>query len=101
MTALLMPGSRIVIEIDIGLLVIAAVTAGIILTAMSTLLALAMLRLGEKSAPAEAAHENAKLQGENKALLETADKQRKLLMRQAEIIGSGRVARKIMQQSGM
>lgn len=101
MTALLVPGSRIVLEIDIGLLLVVVVAAWIMLTVMGTLLALAMLRLGEQGAPTVAARENAKLEGEKKAFQETAEKQRKLLVRQAEVIGSGRGARKLMQQSGM
>ncbi len=48
MTALILPGSRIVLEIDVVLFLIVVVTIGIVLTAMGIVLSMAMLRLGLK-----------------------------------------------------
>ena len=101
MTALLLPGSRIVLEIDVALFLIVILTVGIVLTAMGIVLGMGMLRLGQRVSSLLLQRKIDLLIAENGVLREMTGLQRKLLTRQARTIGSARLARKLMQQSGM
>lgn len=100
MSALLLPNSVAVFEIDLGLLLVVVLVWMFARVAILTAFALAMLRLGEKGAPEAAKAAIAGLEAKNNELRALTTELTKRVARQAETIGAVRGARKHMKMVG-
>ena len=101
MTALLLNGSTVYFEMDLGLLLLLAVLALPTLVLVVTAIAAATYQLGERVAPQEQRHLVGGLEGQCAAKDQTNAQLLNLVARQAEQIGATRGMRKHLKSVGV